>query len=194
MADRVNLQSDEAVVFMQDVYEGGDWQAFPGTVKSLRIFEYYFAHRGQGGLHGTLGNDSGWDIKRVLGTVPVLPDGSAYFRAPANTPLSVQPLDEQGQALQIMPGGSHCNPENRLPASDVMNPSEPHPLQRGQAPLESMPSAIQASWHAPRRGFSFPRKCSLFSTDTMPAATVIPLRKGIASPRAVSFPTCAVTG
>ena len=55
-----------------------------------------------GGLYGTLGMDGPWDVKRILGTVPVNADGSAYFTIPANTPLSLQPLDEQGQALQLM--------------------------------------------------------------------------------------------
>ena len=29
-------------------------------------------------------------------------DGSAFFRVPANMPIAVQPLDEQGRALQLM--------------------------------------------------------------------------------------------
>ena len=38
----------------------------------------------------------------VLGTVPVEADGSALFRVPANTPISFQPLDGEGKALQLM--------------------------------------------------------------------------------------------
>ncbi len=48
------------------------------------------------------GIDGPWDVKRVLGTVPVEADGSAIFRVPANTPISVQPLDAEGKALQLM--------------------------------------------------------------------------------------------
>ena len=51
---------------------------------------------------GAIGMDGPWDIKRVLGTVPVEEDGSALFRVPANTPITVQPLDAEGQALQLM--------------------------------------------------------------------------------------------
>ena len=40
--------------------------------------------------------------KQVLGTVPVEPDGSAYFKAPAGIPISFQALDEQGRAIQTM--------------------------------------------------------------------------------------------
>jgi hypothetical protein len=40
--------------------------------------------------------------KQVLGTVPVEPDGSAHFRAPAGIPVSFQALDQRGMAVQTM--------------------------------------------------------------------------------------------
>ncbi|MFQ9022048.1 MAG: hypothetical protein ACLR6J_13365 [Parabacteroides merdae] len=36
----------------------------------------------------------------ILGTVPVEEDGSALFTIPANTPISIQPLDKDGAAIQ----------------------------------------------------------------------------------------------
>ncbi|MFN4259195.1 MAG: HEAT repeat domain-containing protein [Gemmataceae bacterium] len=36
---------------------------------------------------------------RILGVVPILPDGSAYFEAPANTPLFLDPLDAAGNRV-----------------------------------------------------------------------------------------------
>jgi len=38
----------------------------------------------------------------MLGTVPVEEDGSAIFKIPANTPISIQPLDKDGVAIQWM--------------------------------------------------------------------------------------------
>ncbi|MRR39104.1 hypothetical protein EG829_31550, partial [bacterium] len=103
IADRVNLASAESTVFITDIYQGPGLKGVPrGTVKNLRVIEYYFSRRGFGGLYGTLGLDGPWDVKRILGTVPVNPDGSAFFKVPANTPLSLQPLDDKGQALQLM--------------------------------------------------------------------------------------------
>jgi len=100
--DKVDLTAKNAVVFLTDVYRGQGLQGVPrGTVKRLRLFSYHFAHNKTGG-HASVGVESSWDIKRVLGTVPVEPDGSAMFNVPANTPISVQPLDEEGRALQIM--------------------------------------------------------------------------------------------
>jgi HEAT repeat protein len=38
---------------------------------------------------------------RILGVVPILPDGSAYFEAPADTPLFLDPLDEGGNRVLL---------------------------------------------------------------------------------------------
>ena len=56
------------------------------------MFAYHYGYRGTGG-HCAVGTDGSWDVKRILGTVPVYEDGSAHFIVPANTPISVQPLD-----------------------------------------------------------------------------------------------------
>jgi HEAT repeat protein len=36
---------------------------------------------------------------RILGVVPILPDGSAYFEVPADTPLFLEPLDAAGRRM-----------------------------------------------------------------------------------------------
>lgn len=41
-------------------------------------------------------------VKSVVGTVPVRPDGSAVFSAPANAPLMFQLLDQNGMAVMTM--------------------------------------------------------------------------------------------
>ncbi len=51
--------------------------------------------------------------KQVLGTVPVERDGSAYFRAPAQIPLSFQALDERGMAVQTMRSLTYLQPGER---------------------------------------------------------------------------------
>jgi cytochrome c553 len=48
--------------------------------------------------------------KQVLGTVPVEPDGSAYFRAPAGIALAFQALDERGLAVQTMRSLTYLQP------------------------------------------------------------------------------------
>lgn len=99
---RVDLDSDEATVFITDIYNGQGTINVPrGTLKKLRIFSYHFAYNKRGG-HDAVGIRSGWDVKRILGEVPIEEDGSVFFTIPSNTPVSLQPLDEEGRAVQIM--------------------------------------------------------------------------------------------
>ncbi len=101
--DRVKLDDKQATVFIQDIYEGEGLKGIPrGTVKSLRLHAYEYAYVQTQSEHNWHGIQSGWDIKRMLGTVPVEEDGSVIFKIPANTPVSIQPLDKDGVAVQWM--------------------------------------------------------------------------------------------
>lgn len=101
--DRVKLDDKQATVFIQDIYEGEGLKGIPrGTVKSLRLHAYEYAYVQTRSDHNWHGIQSGWDIKRMLGTVPVEEDGSVIFKIPANTPVSIQPLDKDGVAVQWM--------------------------------------------------------------------------------------------
>lgn len=53
-------------------------------------------------------------LKRVLGTVPVEADGSAYFRAPANTGLYFSALDERYMEVQRMRALTEVRPGQTL--------------------------------------------------------------------------------
>ena len=92
-------------VHIADIYNGPGLAGVPrGTAKKLRVFSYHFNYHKTGG-HSMTGLDrveSGWDIKRILGTVDIEKDGSVCFEMPANTAVSFQPLDGEGRALQLM--------------------------------------------------------------------------------------------
>ncbi|MFR9650304.1 MAG: SUMF1/EgtB/PvdO family nonheme iron enzyme [Rikenellaceae bacterium] len=101
--DRVDLDDKQATIFIQDIYEGVGLRDLPrGIVKNLRLHAYEYAYNKSISNHEVMGIQSGWDIKRELGTVPIEEDGSAIFKVPANTPISIQPLDEDGRAIQWM--------------------------------------------------------------------------------------------
>lgn len=101
--DKIVPESKEATVFIQDIYEGEGLPGVPrGTVKKLRVLAYEYAYRDSPSNHSAQGIQSGWDIKRLLGEVPVEADGSAIFTIPANTPVSLQPIDSLGRAIQWM--------------------------------------------------------------------------------------------
>jgi formylglycine-generating enzyme required for sulfatase activity len=156
--DKVDEQAKEAVVYLSNVYEGPGLAGIPrGTVKKLRLITYNYAYRGMGGLLGTVGMDGPWDIKRVLGTVPVEADGSARFLVPANTPIAVQPLDEAGQALQLMRSWFTAMPGETLSCAGCHEPAHYSPANRQNIAATRPPSVIQP-WYGPVRGFAFARE------------------------------------
>jgi len=155
---RVEPDRRDAVVYMADVYAGGGLEGIPrGTVKALRLFTYHFAYYGMGGHLHRIGLDGPWDVKRIMGTVPVEEDGSALFRVPANTPVSVQPLDAEGRALQLMRSWMTAMPGERLSCVGChVCQNQTPPAQATQAARRA-PSAIKP-WYGPTRGFSFVRE------------------------------------
>ena len=97
----VETNSTQATVYIQDVYAGKGLRSVPrGTVSSLRVFQYEYGYRDCAGAN-SIACDGGWDVRRIIGTTPVHADGSASFIVPANTPISVQPLDAEGKALPV---------------------------------------------------------------------------------------------
>lgn len=156
--NRVLPDQTEALVYLADVYEGPGLQGIPrGTVKRLRVFTYHFAYHDMGGLLGVVGLDGPWDIKRVLGAVPVEEDGSAFFRVPANTPLSVQPLDAEGKALQLMRSWMTAMPGEVLSCGGCHESSNTSIPARPSLAIRKPPAEIQP-WYGPTRGFSYPRE------------------------------------
>ena len=68
--------------------------------------------------------------RQVLGTVPVEPDGSAYFQAPSGIPLAFQALDEFGQAVQTMRSATHVQPGQTLGCIGCHEPRQQAPEHR----------------------------------------------------------------
>lgn len=156
--DKVDLARTDAVVYIPDIYVGDGLKGIPrGTVKSLRLFTYHFAYQGMGGLLGVVGMDGPWDIKRVLGTVPVQPDGSAKFRVPANVPISLQPLDAEGKAIQLMRTWMTAMPGEVVQCSGCHEPQNSAPPRVTSMALTQPPAAIKP-WRGPLRGFSYQRE------------------------------------
>ncbi|MCD6393849.1 MAG: SUMF1/EgtB/PvdO family nonheme iron enzyme, partial [Planctomycetes bacterium] len=143
-----------SIIFCTDIYDGPGLKGIPrGAVKKLRLFTYHFGYIRSGG-HESCGLESSWDIKRILGTVPVEADGSFCFEAPANTPMSIQPLDKDGAALALMrswmvgmPGeivscnGCHENQNQAVP-------------NKVTAAGRRQPRQIEP-WYGPARPFAF---------------------------------------
>jgi len=154
IADRVDLTQKEAQVFLTDIYYGPGLAGIPrGTVKNLRIFAYHFNYNKTGG-HASVGVESSWDIKRILGTVPVEEDGSAFFKIPANTPISMQPLNERGEAIQLMRSWLVGMPGEVVSCGGCHEPQNAATPVKITAASRRGPSTI-ASWRGPVRPFAY---------------------------------------
>ena len=152
---KVKPGATTALVHIADLYTGPGLKGVPpGTVKQLRLFTYQFAYHGMGGQYDRVGLDGPWDVKRILGTVPVAADGSANFRVPANLPIALQPLDADGRALQLMRSWFTAMPGEVISCAgchERQNTAPPPrtPLALAQPPAEIVP------WPGGARGFAF---------------------------------------
>ena len=155
--DRVDLARDDASVYLADVYAGPGLAGVPrGTVKDLRVYELHYAYPDMGG-HKHVAVEGGWDVHRILGTVPVETDGSAAFQVPANTPLAVQPLDADGRAVQLMRSWFTAMPGETLSCVGCHESQNTTPAVRPTLATRQAPRAIEP-WYGPARGFSFKRE------------------------------------
>jgi formylglycine-generating enzyme required for sulfatase activity len=155
---RIDLARKDAVVYLSDVYRGGGLKDLPrDTVKSLRIISYHFLYPKMGGPQGVVGMEGPWDIKRIVGTVPVRKDGSAMFRVPANTPLAVQPLDAEGKAVQLMRSWFTAMPGETVSCAGCHESQNGTPPARATLASSGKPDEIKP-WHGAARGFNFARE------------------------------------
>ncbi|HMC65292.1 MAG TPA: HEAT repeat domain-containing protein, partial [Gemmataceae bacterium] len=105
---------------------------------------------------------------RILGVVPILPDGSCYFEAPADTPIFLDPIDAAGNRV--------------LMEWDYPNSS---------APVGSHQTAMQGAYMVGRAGETKScYGCHATQTDAVPNATMLALKHG---PAKVTRKSTAVT-
>ena len=119
-------------VFLADVHRGRNMQGVaPGEIKKLLVLETLPKPMNYSGGMEPLSYGGTFTLERVLGTVPVEPDGSAYAELPALRSLFFVALDGDGLAvkrmqsfLTLMPGettscvGCH-EPRTTAPAAST---------------------------------------------------------------------------
>lgn len=160
---RVDLAQSHGYFYVANVYVGTGMETIaPATVKSLRVVESpekrFWTHPWWDGGTGSQAPGMAWDDfnnKRILGTVPVEADGSAYFAVPADRFVYFQLLDEQGMMIQSMRSGTIARPgetvgctgchENRLAAVPSFSATEA--LRRPPSPLQP--------WYGEERNFGY---------------------------------------
>jgi len=157
LPDRTDPSRDDAVVYLHDVYRGPGLAGVPrGTIKRLRVLAYHFGYRHMAGPD-KVGRGGPWEVMRILGTVPVEPDGSAVFRVPARVPLAFQPLDAEGKAVQLMRSWVTLMPGEKQSCVGCHEPLGDAPRVTISQAMNRNPVAIQP-WYGPARGFDFERE------------------------------------
>ncbi len=108
-----DFNNEAGTFYVQDVYVGTHMEGIKrGTVKYLRVVEspekrnWSRSSWGGQGVHCPAMNWHNFENKRILGTVPVAEDGSAYFEVPSDRYVFFQLLDADGMMVQSMRSGT----------------------------------------------------------------------------------------
>jgi hypothetical protein len=112
-AEMRNFENQAGTFYVQDVYIGTHMEGVQrGDVKFLRVVEspekrsFNMSRWGGQGAQFPAMNWHSFENKRILGTVPVEADGSAYFTVPPDTFFFFQVLDQDGKMIQSMRSGT----------------------------------------------------------------------------------------
>ena len=112
IADKTDWSQKTGTFLLENVYEGRQMVGVErGTIKQLLVLESLPKPINFTGGMDPLSYVGTFTLPRVLGTVPVEEDGSAYFKAPALRALFFVALDARGRSVkrmqsftQVMPG------------------------------------------------------------------------------------------
>lgn len=103
MPPRVDLSQATGQLFLADIYYGRNMQGVQrGEVKKLLVLEQLpMPVHFSGGME-SISMGGTFTLARVLGTVPVEEDGSAFFQVPAMRSVFFVALDEQDMSIKRM--------------------------------------------------------------------------------------------
>lgn len=110
---RRNFKNEPGKFYVQNCYIGTHMKGVKkGDIKYLRVVESpekrSWTNQNWGG-QGTIAPSMNWhdfSNKRILGTVPVEEDGSAFFECPSDKFFFFQVLDKNGKMIQSMRSGT----------------------------------------------------------------------------------------
>ena len=165
-AERLNPEG--GTIYSANVYQGAPPE-LKGKAKYLRVLHIeqktytYWNHRpalSTGPVVSLVQSDG---VKRILGTVPIHPDGSVWFQVPAGIALHFQLLDENHRALQTMRSFANVMPgESRgCLGCHEQHSRAPQPGAGPATAVRSVPDAITPVPWAYDAGFTVaPQGCA----------------------------------
>lgn len=167
VASRRAFDTRPGCFYVADVYQGTHMAGVKrGTVKWLRVIEspekrHWSRGSWQGqGYTAPAMNWHSLENKRILGTVPVAADGSAYFAVPAETFVYFQLLDANGMMVQSMRSGTVVQPGETTGCIGCHDRRLGTPRTAGgrtSLAMQGPPHELKG-WHGPSRPFSFTRE------------------------------------
>jgi hypothetical protein len=103
IAARTNLAKETGRLILEDVYRGRKMQSVaPGTIKKLLVLQQVPKPVNFSGGMEPLTIGGSFTLAKILGTVPVEPDGSAYMEVPALKSVFFVALDQNDLAVKRM--------------------------------------------------------------------------------------------
>jgi hypothetical protein len=167
---KTNLSNPSGTFYVQNVYAGELMERIKrGTVKYLRVVEApskrAFPEKGIGDWaapgcgdshHPVALNWNHYNNKRILGTVPVEADGSAYFEAPAGRFVYFQLLDKDRMMIHSMRSGTMLQPGEVKGCTGCHDDQLRAPqMETGETiAFRRKPNKLNG-WHGPPRKFSY---------------------------------------
>ncbi len=151
----VDNTKDTGTLIVENIYQGLEGVA-RGTIKYLRVLETKSKVVHTTPQRVDVGMNSGWDMRSVLGTVPVEADGSVHFQVPADRQIFFEALDKDYLEIRRM---RNFMSVKRGEVTSCIGCHEPYGSTLGKRDtpplaLQRVASTIEAPpWGADRLGF-----------------------------------------
>jgi hypothetical protein len=155
---RINLADSSGQLIVMDVYQGrGMTGVKRGAIKKLLILENLPKPVNYGGSMDPITYGGSYTLNRVLGTVPVEPDGSVNMKAPPLRSLQLVALDERDLSVKRMLSFLTVMPGERTSCIGCHeNRTQSPPINRSLMALQRPPSEISPIPDTPEV-FDYPR-------------------------------------
>jgi len=115
IAQRCDASSPVGTHILIDIYNSQNLKGIRrGEIKKILIIETLPKPVNFSGGPDTLSMLGSFNLERILGTVPVEPDGSAYFELPANRPILYVALDENDLSCRRMQSFTCARPGDTM--------------------------------------------------------------------------------
>ncbi len=103
LRSQIDLTQETGELILADIYRGRNMEGIErGDIKELLVFEQLPKPVNFSGGQEPLSIGGTFTLARIVGTVPVEPDGSAYMELPALRSLFFVALDDEGKSVKRM--------------------------------------------------------------------------------------------